>query len=77
MGGFCDWRVGMKGYRLFWKGRVWRRGGSVTLHVNDQYECRELCLGMDQVPPWSLWVWIKGTGGTSDIIVGICYRLPD
>lgn len=67
----------MKGYRLFRKDGMWRQGGSLTLHVNDQQQCMELCLGMDQVPPRGLWVWIKAKAGTSDIIVEVCHGLPD
>ena len=36
-----------------------------------------LCLGMDEEPTESLWVRIKGRAGTSDIIVGVCYRPPN
>ncbi|GAB0179153.1 hypothetical protein GRJ2_000380600 [Grus japonensis] len=72
-----DWSVGMEGYRLFRKDRQGRRGGGVTLYVNDQLQCMELHLGMDEEPIKSLWVRIKGRAGTGDIIVGICYRPPD
>ncbi|KAM9591189.1 uncharacterized protein ACIBXB_006085 isoform 1-T2 [Morphnus guianensis] len=53
-----------------------RRGG-VTLYVNDQLECMEPCLGMDEELTESLWVRIKGRAGTGDIIAGVCYRPPD
>ncbi|GAB0207912.1 hypothetical protein GRJ2_003256900 [Grus japonensis] len=43
-----DWSVGMEGYRLFRKDRQGRQGGGVTLYVNDQLECMELHLGMDE-----------------------------
>ncbi|KAJ7401772.1 component of oligomeric golgi complex 3 [Pitangus sulphuratus] len=33
--------------------------------------------GMDEEPTASLWAKIKGGAGTSDIVVGIYYRLPD
>ncbi|GAB0200487.1 hypothetical protein GRJ2_002514100 [Grus japonensis] len=71
------WSVGMEGYRLFRKDRQGRRGGGVTLYVNDQLECMELHLGMDEEPTESLWVRIKGRAGTGDIIAGVCYRPPD
>ncbi|GAB0205345.1 hypothetical protein GRJ2_003000100 [Grus japonensis] len=70
----CDWSVGMEGYRLFRKDRQGRRGGDVALYINDQLECMELQLGMDEEPTESLSVRIKGTG---DIIAGVCYRPPD
>ncbi|PKU43418.1 rna-directed dna polymerase from mobile element hypothetical protein [Limosa lapponica baueri] len=72
--GSCDWSVGMEGYRLFRKDRQGRRGGDVALYVNDQLECVELRLGIDEELTESLWVRIKGRAGTGDITVGICYN---
>jgi len=37
----------------------------------------ELCLGMNEESTKSLWVRIRGTAGTGDIIVGVCYRPLD
>ena len=67
----------MEGYRLFRKDRQGRRGGGVTLSVNDQLKCMERCLGMYEELTKSLWDRIKGRAGTGDIIVGVCYRPPD
>ncbi|GAB0207232.1 hypothetical protein GRJ2_003188800 [Grus japonensis] len=67
----------MEGYKLFRKDRQGRRGGGITLYVNDQLECMELHLGMDEKLTKSLWVRIKGSTGAGDIIVGVCYRPPD
>ncbi|GAB0206950.1 hypothetical protein GRJ2_003160600 [Grus japonensis] len=72
-----DWSVGMEGCRLFRKDRQGRRGGGIALYVNDQLECMELHLGMEEEPTKSLWVRIKGRAGAGDIIVGVCYRPPD
>ncbi|GAB0205228.1 hypothetical protein GRJ2_002988400 [Grus japonensis] len=72
-----DWSVGMEEYRLFRKDRQGRRGGGITLYVNDQLECMEPHLGMDEELTKSLWVRIKGSAGAGDIIAGICYRPPD
>ena len=69
----CDCNVGIVGYRLFRKDRQGRRGRGVTLYVNDQLECTEVCLGMDE----ELTFRIKGRAGTVDIVVGICYRSPN
>jgi len=44
---------------------------------NDQLECKELCLGMDEELTKSLWVSITGRAGTADIIVEVCYRHPE
>jgi len=62
----------MEGYRLFKKVRQGRRGGGVALYVNDQLECTEIHLGMDEELTESLWVRIKGRTETGDIIVGVC-----
>ncbi|GAB0202565.1 hypothetical protein GRJ2_002722100 [Grus japonensis] len=67
----------MEGYGLFRKDRQGRQGGGVTPYINDQLECMELHLGMDEEPTKSLWVRIKGRAGAGDIIVGVCYRPPD
>jgi len=36
----------------------------------------EFCLGMDEEPNKSLWVGIKGSEGTGNITVVVCYRPP-
>ncbi|GAB0188002.1 hypothetical protein GRJ2_001265500 [Grus japonensis] len=72
-----DWSIGMEGYRFFRKDRQGRQGGGITLYINDQLECMELHLGMDEEPTESLWVRIKGRAGAGDIIAGVCYRPPD
>ncbi|GAB0183760.1 hypothetical protein GRJ2_000841300 [Grus japonensis] len=64
---------------LEWKetGSLGRTGrGHEEVYTNDQLECMELHLGMDEEPTKSLQVRIKGRAGTGDIIVGICYRPP-
>lgn len=35
------------------------------------------CLGMEEEPTERLWVKINEMTGKDNIIVGICYRLPD
>jgi len=67
----------MEGDRLLRKDRQGRRGRGLTVYVNDQLECMELRLGLNEEPTESLWVRIKGRSGTGDIIVGVCYRPPD
>ncbi|GAB0209831.1 hypothetical protein GRJ2_003448800 [Grus japonensis] len=54
--GSYDWSVGMEGYRLFRKDRQGRQGGGGAHYVNDQLECMELHLGMDEEPTESLWI---------------------
>ncbi|KAK4806252.1 hypothetical protein QYF61_013396 [Mycteria americana] len=72
-----DWSVAMEGYRLFRKDSMGRQGGGVALYVREQLECMELCLGMDDEPTESLRLRIKEHTGMGDIVVDVCYRLPD
>ncbi|PKU29010.1 hypothetical protein llap_20687 [Limosa lapponica baueri] len=74
--GSYDWSVGMEGYRLFRRDRLGRWEGGVALYVNDQLECMELHLGIDEDLTESLWVRIKGRTGAGDVTVGVCYRPP-
>jgi len=57
--------------------RQGRQGGGVTLFVNDQLECMDLPLRMDEELTESLWVRIKRRAGTGDITVGAFYRPSD
>jgi len=34
-------------------------------------------VGIDEELTESLWVRVKGMAGERDIVVGICYRMPD
>ncbi|GAB0205898.1 mitochondrial enolase superfamily member 1 [Grus japonensis] len=47
------------------------------LYINDQLECMELHLGMDEELTKSPWVRIKGRAGAGDFIAGVCYVPPD
>jgi len=71
-----DWSIGMEGHMLFRKYRQGRRG-NVALYVRVQMQCMMFGLGMDEKPTESLWLRIKGSAGTGDIIVGGCYKPPD
>ncbi|KAF4791778.1 hypothetical protein TURU_127888 [Turdus rufiventris] len=58
--GFCDWNIGMERYRLFGKNRYgWPGGGGVVLSVNDQLECMEFGLGVNELAK-SFLLRIKG-----------------
>ena len=65
----------MDGYKLFRKDRQGRRGGGVALYVKECFEVTELMTGDNKVE--SLWVKIRGRADKADILVGICYRLPN
>jgi len=43
-----DWNTVIDGYTLFRKDRPTRQGGRVVLHMREQLECIELCLGADE-----------------------------
>lgn len=68
--GSDDWSVGMDGCSPFRKHRQGRRGAGVTLYINDQLECVELCLGMDELAK-NLWLRFTRRAGTGDITVGV------
>ncbi|KAJ7405467.1 hypothetical protein BTVI_69074 [Pitangus sulphuratus] len=46
--GLYDWSFGVKGYRLFKKDGQGRQGANVTLCVNDQLQCKELHVGLEE-----------------------------
>ena len=75
--GSYGWSVGIEGYTLFRKDWKARKGGGVTLYVNDWLEYLELHLEMGEEKTESLWVRIKGRVGTGDVTVRVCYRPPD
>ena len=70
-----DWSAAMDGYKLFRKDRQGRRGGGVALYVRECFDVTELMAGDDKVE--SLWVKIRGRDDKADILVGVCYRLPN
>lgn len=58
----------MKEFRYFRKDKQGRQGRAVTIYVNVQLECMELCLGLHEELAEGLWVRMKG-GQDSNIIV--------
>lgn len=53
------------------------QGGGVALYAKEWLECMELCLGIGEEPPETLWLRTRGQTNTGDIVVNMCYRLPD
>lgn len=47
------------------------------MYVKQQLECMELYRGMDYEMTETLWVSVKEQTSMGDIVVGVCYRLPD
>lgn len=65
---------GINTFRKDWLGK-WR--GRVAIYVREYLGCMELCLRMGEEPAESLWMRIKEQNSMGDIVVGVCYRLPD
>ncbi|KAK4825626.1 hypothetical protein QYF61_001306 [Mycteria americana] len=70
-----NWSVAMDGYKLFRRDRQGRRGGGVALYVRECLDCLELNDGDDRVE--CLWVTIRLKANKADIVVAVCYRLPN
>lgn len=45
--------------------------------AKESFECMELCSEMGYEPVESLWVRHGGQISLDDVMVGVCYRLPD
>ena len=58
-------------------GRTGKEGGVVVWlsYVRECFDVTELMAGDDKVE--SLWVKIRGRADKADILVGVCYRLPN
>ena len=65
----------MNGCKLFRKDRQGRKGSGMALYVRECFDVTELMAGDDKVE--SLWVKIRGRADKADILVGVCYRLPN
>ena len=57
------------------KDRPGQGGEGVPFYVRKQWECVELCLGMDNEPAGTLWVSISVQTNMGSTVVGVCYRL--
>ena len=65
----------MEDYKLFRRDRQGRRGIGVALYVKKCFSSVEISAENDTVE--SLWVRIRGKACRGDILVGVCYRLPN
>ena len=73
-------KTGVLGWKdIGFLGRTSRgdKEGGVDLYVNNQLECMDLHLGMNEELTKKLWVRIKESTGTGDSVVGVCYGPPD
>ncbi len=65
----------MDGYKLFRRDRQGRKGGGVALYIKEYFDVEELGVRNDKVE--CLWIRIRGKACWGDILVGVCYRLPN
>lgn len=75
--GLRYWSASMEGINAFRKDWLGKWGGRVAIYVREYLGCMELCLWMGEEPAESLWMRIKEQNSMGDIVVGVCYRLPD
>lgn len=75
--GSCDRSAGGKHTGSLGRRSIGRWEGGVTIYINDQQQCMELCLGMDKEPTQSLWIRIRRNAGTDDIMLEVCYTPLD
>ena len=65
----------MDGYKLFRRDRRGRKCGGVALYIKEYFDVEELGVGNDKVE--CLWIRIRGKACRGDILVGVCYKLPN
>lgn len=73
MTGMVEW----KEYSFFRKHSEDRWGEGVAVCVNDQLECIELHLEMDEELTENFWISINGRARIADIMVEVCHSSPD
>ena len=70
-----DAELGLRGYIMFRKDRIGRRGGGVILYVKESIQAYEIKLerkaGCDEA------VWCKIVSGNSKLTIGLVYRSPN
>jgi len=59
------------------KGQARKQGGGVAVYIKKWKECEELSLKNSHEQVESLWIRIRGRGNKGNLVVGVCYRLPD
>ncbi|GAB0190837.1 mitochondrial enolase superfamily member 1 [Grus japonensis] len=65
----------MDAYKLFRRDGQGRRGAGVALYVRECFDCLEVDDGDNRVE--CLWVRIRGKANKADIMVSVCFRLPN
>ena len=65
----------MDGYKLFGRDRRGRKGGGVALYIKDCFDVEEFGVENDKVE--CLMVRSRGKACRGNILVGVCYRLPN
>ena len=72
-----DWAVSVKGYRLYRRDRIGRKGGGVALYIKEEYTSSLISKGVEGGHSEVLWVRVKGSPGERDLTVGVYYRPPN
>ena len=72
-----DWAVNVKGYRLYRRDRIGKRGGGVALYIKEEYTSLSLSKESEEGHSEVLWVRIQGSHGERDLTVGVYYRPPN
>jgi len=71
-----SWNTELKGYNLFKRNRLNKRGGGVALYVREAYTSTEIQVSENGSPIEAVWVRIQGESNRKDTIIGVYYRPP-
>ena len=71
----ADAELGITGYVMFRKDRIWRRGGGVILYIKEYIQTYEIKL--EKQAEWEEAVWCNMVTGNSTLTVGLVYRSPN
>ena len=70
-----DAELGLRGYVMFRKDRIGRRGGGVILYVKESIQAYEIKL--EREADCDEAVWCKIVSGNSKLTIGLVYRSPN
>lgn len=71
-----EWNTKLRGYNLFLRNRLNKKGGGVALYVRETYTSSEIQVSENGSPVETVWVRIQGEKNRKDTIVGVYYRPP-
>ena len=70
-----DAELGLRGYVMFRRDRIGRRGGGVMLYVKESIQAYEIKL--ESEADYDEAVWCKIVSGNSKLTIGLVYRSPN